>query len=54
MVILFEIITFVIVVIDEEREFYLLYQTKDWVKLKEKTRQMRLNETESDMALRTG
>ena len=39
-------------VIDEEKEFYILYQTKDWRKIKAKTRQLRLNETESDFALR--
>ena len=38
--------------INEEREFYSLYQLKDWRKIKAKTRQLRLDETESDYALR--
>jgi len=39
-------------VINDEKEFYILYQMKDWRKIKAKTRQLRLNETESDYALR--
>ena len=39
-------------VIEEEREFYDLYEEKDWVRIKNKTRQLRLDETESDYALR--
>jgi len=39
-------------VINDEKEFYILYQLKDWRKIKAKTRQLRLNETESDFALR--
>jgi len=38
--------------IEEEREFYDLYEEKDWVRIKNKTRQLRLDETESDYALR--
>merc|ERR1719281_703630 len=33
--------------IDEERELYQLYADKDWAKIKQKTRALRLNETES-------
>ena len=38
--------------IEEEREFYDIYEEKDWIRIKNKTRQLRLDETESDFALR--
>ena len=37
---------------EEEREFYNLYEEKDWIRIKSKTRQLRLDEMESDFSFK--